>query len=129
MCLCNGYGCSNCEPWFYDNDAAQEEHGTGGTDKQQLKAESCHDIKVLEAWRTVKTNYTTNWTDATIELPAISQHVILSINGVVQEETFYLDMSDNEFYNIYFWDRDGLDNGLEISKGQFWMPLPSPPSI
>lgn len=39
MCLCNGYGCSNCEPWFYDNDAAQEEHGTGGTDKQLSKSE------------------------------------------------------------------------------------------
>lgn len=24
MCLCGGYGCSNCDPSFYDNDAAQD---------------------------------------------------------------------------------------------------------
>ena len=24
MCLCGDYGCSNCDPSFYDNDAAQE---------------------------------------------------------------------------------------------------------
>lgn len=36
MCLCNGYGCSNCEPWFYDN-AAQENIDAAKPDKQLVK--------------------------------------------------------------------------------------------
>lgn len=72
------------------------------------------------------------WISVEEELPAYGQIVDLSINGVLQNETYEIDATDNDLYLTHFWTRDGLDGGLNIKQGQFWrarlpMPKPLPP--
>ena len=60
-------------------------------------------------------------------MPAIGQTVFLFSNGVVQEETFTLDIDDNEYGVAYFWARDDLEDCPIVKSSDQWMPLPPAP--
>jgi hypothetical protein len=69
------------------------------------------------------------WISVEDKMPEIGKKIILFSNGVVQEETYYLDAGDVDDYNMeYWWDRDGLDEGVKIKDSDYWMPLPPKPS-
>ena len=68
------------------------------------------------------------WVPTKLQLPAVGERVILFGNGVVQQEIYYLDAADkSDFYIEYFWARDELEEGVEVTDDQFWLPLPTPP--
>lgn len=67
------------------------------------------------------------WVDVDDTCPTIGQTVILFANGVVQKETYTLDMDDNEYGARFFWHRDELAECPYVESGQKWMPLPTAP--
>ena len=66
------------------------------------------------------------WISVKDQLPRLGQKVILFSNGVVQEEIYTYDQSDD---CADFWDRSELDESPTIQESDYWMPLPEPPIV
>lgn len=71
------------------------------------------------------------WISVEDDSPHIGQKVLLSINGVVQEEIYTYDMADtNDHGGIsHFWSRDDLDECPELQERDKWQPLPLEPKV
>jgi len=65
------------------------------------------------------------WNRIDEELPIIGKRVILCINRIVQNETYYRDTGDDDGGD--FWDRDWNDEGILLKSDHLWMYLPNAP--
>jgi hypothetical protein len=69
-----------------------------------------------------------NWVTITSEewnIPNLGQRVIVCIDGVVQNESFTLDMADSDMgIGSYYWDHPYLDDCPLVKSGDSWMPWP-----
>ena len=94
-------------------------------DPEEMIVLSCEEFNQLQSeWIT----RAMPWIDVEVQLPAIGQRVILFDNGVVQNDTYYLDAGDvSDYHTEYFWDREDMDEAVPIKKGQMWIAMPSKP--
>ena len=60
-------------------------------------------------------------------LPALGQTIILYANGVVQRETWELNLDGDENSADYYWARDHFEGGVKVKAGHQWMALPMSP--
>ena len=89
-------------------------------DRQELLLNQDTILALIEHWEREQ------WQRIPDAFPKIGQRVLLCINGVVQHDSYQLDMADNGDAPYYhFWGRDDVDECPYVKEGDLWKPWPT----